>query len=721
MSEKGKYYRRLRTSLFSAASVFALLSIIIFIALIVNVNEDRLNSQKVMFSSQLNIVNMADFNLTKLRETINPELLNNWVDSEVDTNYRYYHALQLYKALSLSSNKLENIVSSTSLLSLFPDDMVITSLGSCSLDYFFSNYTNLSEADAASVILMMKERQSVPKVLQVYNDNLLTDLYFCQPYFSPQGNYLIIFTRLYVSRFFEAQDGQYAYLLTPDRKTVYFNNSEDSHMVLSGKIDEIMAASEESSGRNGFYWTMLADMTTRFVCFYPAENTVVILSMIWGVAFVFFGLFVYVLVRRQAGKLYNPISTAVSSDGVDVVIDRNTDEMAIIQGRNEMLLRLSHELRKANDDMLVYAKANVYRSILDGAISPDSNDKSDYYVVLIRMTGADDNAGDIASFQLFLQSKESDSFHNVSLGVDRLCFFFKCDDDLKAKNFLLSVVHEIPDTVSYVSALSDKVEGQENLKVAFRQCKKLMEYASSLHMKNLNLITSKDIPDFNRFGNFDYSVDDEVVLMNLVVTGKNAAKEEFERIVAKNIGDEKLGMDAKLSFCYSMLSTVARIFSMLKTTPEQLIGRKVDFAILPLENNCNLAIARIREILYGIVDAVAKNVSDSDKKMLQDMKEFIHFNYNKNIGLQDLADKLSITPKYCGMLFSKLSNDTFTNYLNQYRIEMAKRKIEMNPMIKIQDLGQLVGFNSPQNFIRVFGKYTGMSPKAYAEHISSLK
>lgn len=718
MSEKGKYYRRIRTSLFSAASVFALLSIIIFMALIMNVNNDRLNSQKFMFSSQLNIVNMADYYLSQ--ENINSDLLDNWVDSESDTNYRYYHALQLYKVLSSSSNKMESIVSSTSVLSLLPDDMVITSLGSCSLDYFFQNYTNLTSSDSSGVVSMLKEQQNESKLLPIYDDNgILTDLYVCRPYFSENDNYLLIFTRLYVSRFFEFPDNQYSYLIAPDRSVVYLNNGDESRDVLAGKLDEIMMTAEDTSGKNGFYWTMLADMTTRFACFYPAENTVLLLSLLWGMAFGVFGLFVYVLVRRQAGMLYNPISNVVSQNGEDVVIDRNTDEMAIIKGRNEMLLRLSHELRRANDDMLIYAKANVYRSILDGSISPDEHDQSEYHVALIRISGAEDIAWDVASFKLFLQSKESDSFHNVSFGMDRLCFFFKCGDEVQAKSILLSVVHEIPDTVNYVSTLSDMVTGQNNLKIAFRQCNKLMEYASSLHMKNL--ITSKDIPDFNRFGNFDYSVDDEMVLMNLAMGGKASAKDEFERIVAKNIGDEKLSMDAKLSFCYSMLSTVARIFSSLKTNPEQLIGRKVDFAILACENNCNLAISRIRDIFYGIVEAVERNVSDSDKRMLQDMKEFIHLNYCKNIGLQDLADKLSITPKYCGMLFSKLSNDTFTNYLNQYRIEMAKKKIEENPAIKIQDLGQIVGFNSPQNFIRVFNKYTGMSPKAYAEHIAAIK
>ncbi|MEG7531218.1 MAG: helix-turn-helix transcriptional regulator, partial [Hungatella sp.] len=83
------------------------------------------------------------------------------------------------------------------------------------------------------------------------------------------------------------------------------------------------------------------------------------------------------------------------------------------------------------------------------------------------------------------------------------------------------------------------------------------------------------------------------------------------------------------------------------------------------------------------------------------------------------ADELGISGKYCSNLFKKLSDDNFKNFLNSYRIDKAKELIEKNPKIKITDLSLLVGFNSSNTFIRVFGKYTGMTPKAYANMLQS--
>lgn len=41
-----------------------------------------------------------------------------------------------------------------------------------------------------------------------------------------------------------------------------------------------------------------------------------------------------------------------------------------------------------------------------------------------------------------------------------------------------------------------------------------------------------------------------------------------------------------------------------------------------------------------------------------------------------MAEALGISAKYCSNLFKKLSNDTFKNFLNHYRIDQAKKILE---------------------------------------------
>lgn len=99
------------------------------------------------------------------------------------------------------------------------------------------------------------------------------------------------------------------------------------------------------------------------------------------------------------------------------------------------------------------------------------------------------------------------------------------------------------------------------------------------------------------------------------------------------------------------------------------------------------------------------------------MLNYIYENYWDDIMLNDLAEHLNISPKYCGILFKQLSDNNFKDFLNRYRIEKAKEILRDDPSIKIVDLSAMVGFNSSNSFIRVFSKYEGITPGAYVDRI----
>ena len=54
----------------------------------------------------------------------------------------------------------------------------------------------------------------------------------------------------------------------------------------------------------------------------------------------------------------------------------------------------------------------------------------------------------------------------------------------------------------------------------------------------------------------------------------------------------------------------------------------------------------------------------------------------------------------------------FVNYVNQCRVEKAKLLLTQSK-IPTQEVGFRCGFNSLQNFNRVFKRHAGMTPGAY--------
>ena len=93
---------------------------------------------------------------------------------------------------------------------------------------------------------------------------------------------------------------------------------------------------------------------------------------------------------------------------------------------------------------------------------------------------------------------------------------------------------------------------------------------------------------------------------------------------------------------------------------------------------------------------------------------FIREHYNENISLDMLAERLEITPEYLSALFNKEVGINFSTFLKQFRISQAKRLLKGSDE-KIYTIAQLIGYNDPKYFNRVFKDEVGMSPGDYRQ------
>ena len=81
-------------------------------------------------------------------------------------------------------------------------------------------------------------------------------------------------------------------------------------------------------------------------------------------------------------------------------------------------------------------------------------------------------------------------------------------------------------------------------------------------------------------------------------------------------------------------------------------------------------------------------------------------------GLSSVADYVNTNTSYLSALFSSNLNISFNDYLNSYRIEHAKQLLDTTDMTS-KAISVSTGFNSPQNFTRVFKKFEGITPGEY--------
>jgi AraC-like DNA-binding protein len=98
----------------------------------------------------------------------------------------------------------------------------------------------------------------------------------------------------------------------------------------------------------------------------------------------------------------------------------------------------------------------------------------------------------------------------------------------------------------------------------------------------------------------------------------------------------------------------------------------------------------------------------NDKLRMGAVYDYIHKNYHDNPDVNVIADQVGLsTPAFC-RYFKRQTNITFTDFVNHYRISLAKTMLLKDSTVS--ETCYNVGFQSLSYFNKLFKKYTGVGP-----------
>lgn len=126
--------------------------------------------------------------------------------------------------------------------------------------------------------------------------------------------------------------------------------------------------------------------------------------------------------------------------------------------------------------------------------------------------------------------------------------------------------------------------------------------------------------------------------------------------------------------------------------------------------------SHMEELIEAVRRAADETVGlltrDTRSPVVQQVLGHVVAHYNEELSLKMLGSQYHIHPVYLGQLFHKETGETFTDYLNKYRIERAKEKLRTTTH-KVQDISRSVGYWETGYFYKQFRKYVGISPTEY--------
>ena len=158
-----------------------------------------------------------------------------------------------------------------------------------------------------------------------------------------------------------------------------------------------------------------------------------------------------------------------------------------------------------------------------------------------------------------------------------------------------------------------------------------------------------------------------------------------------------------------------------KKTSKKLHNELMEIVELnPLEQNIKLlsilnrlSQSKDKEVLST---ADMRQFASEPSKRLDAVLKFISDNYSDNIHLQDVADIACMTTNSFCRFFKKMTNKSFTQFLNEVRIRNACRYL-LQDELSVSQVCFMVGYNCITNFYKQFKLIMKCTPNDYRNNI----
>ncbi|MDG0809671.1 response regulator transcription factor [Cohnella rhizosphaerae] len=140
--------------------------------------------------------------------------------------------------------------------------------------------------------------------------------------------------------------------------------------------------------------------------------------------------------------------------------------------------------------------------------------------------------------------------------------------------------------------------------------------------------------------------------------------------------------------------------------------------ILPLDERGRLDLDRLETAFRDFLAAWSRRraaASQQSQSAIPAVIRFIEQHYNKELTLQDIASQFYLSREYISRRFKQETGENLIDFLCRIRIDKAKLLLG-NPLFKIAQVAEMVGYADEKYFSKVFKKLTGLSPNQFRKN-----
>ncbi|MEN6314222.1 MAG: helix-turn-helix domain-containing protein [Clostridiaceae bacterium] len=617
-------------------------------------------------------------------------------------------------------------------------DMIISNSGMYSSKVFYDSICTPPDISYNKMMDLLNGNSNTKKILEISFDNRIYNmvLHLRRIY---NNSKLIIFVDLknyedIFSELVESSEGYY-YIIDNSDDLFLTNDTEGKHIYsidwksnngsVANASDMIMISS--LSDYNSFRYVLLVpksvymheiDKIKAYTVF------LIILCLIIGI------IAAYLL----ANKNYSPIKKIMNYIK-DISANDNTgcNEYEIIesaiQSSHHEITELKETFKKQQPVLrskfladFIKGRLETPEEIVDksGVLDLDL-DFSEYRIVLLHMGREKTSNGEEMIKNSLLNMVDAELIEQyinrnckgyaIEIENDRIALILGSN---KAESDEKLIYNEVIGLKRY---LDDKIpmDIAVGISCMFREIKEIGKaYEQAERTLNFCIITGKNIAEFNEVSQasdtYQFSMVQEMHLSNFIKAGDgDAAKKLLDTIYRENIQEKDLSPERIKCLIYNIYNTI------LKTVWELNVDIGEDWQVneFLLQEDIRKIFSKFKEKIGSICEIIKYKKENKNKRLINEVISYIDNNLTDyNLNLSAIEQKFNRSGKYLSKVFKEETNCNFVDYINSKKVELAK---EYLTSLSISDTCEKAGLASMSTFMRVFKKYTGLSPGQYQD------
>ena len=187
-------------------------------------------------------------------------------------------------------------------------------------------------------------------------------------------------------------------------------------------------------------------------------------------------------------------------------------------------------------------------------------------------------------------------------------------------------------------------------------------------------------------------------------------KEDFSRSI-------DISMEFFRGFCIEVFANLHYIIKTANLDELSIVGSYEGiYKMLFQQSTLEKSLKWLEDTSIAIINQLSIK-RNRHTHLVQQVLSYVENHYDEPLSLKTISYELNISAPYLGKLFSDELGETFTTWLNRFRVEKAIELMKTTDF-SIREIALKTGYVNSNYFYKLFKKYMKMSP---GEYVSSLK